>query len=53
MYMKDDKKMYKVVATNKKTKKLVAEYLFDSAKEALKFHSAMVGKGLHSELTRI
>lgn len=44
---------FKVTAKEKNTHKLVAEYIFDSLKEATKFHAAMVGKGYFTVLSRI
>lgn len=44
---------FKVTAKEKNTNKLVAEYIFDSLKEATKFHAAMVGKGYFTVLARI
>ena len=43
---------FKVTAT-KDNNKPVAEYLFESMKEAIKFHSSMVSKGYHTELRRV
>jgi len=42
---------FKVTAT--KGNKLIAEYIFESRKEALRFHSSMVVKGYHTELRRV
>jgi hypothetical protein len=36
---------YKVLALDKETDKMVAEYIFDSLKEAIKFHAEMTVKG--------
>ena len=44
---------YKVLAINKETDKMVAEYIFDSLQEAMKFHAGMVAKGYTSILERI
>tara|TARA_B100000902_G_C26437746_1_gene494582 strand:- start:299 stop:451 length:153 start_codon:yes stop_codon:yes gene_type:complete len=43
---------WKVIALDKDGN-LLASYLFDSMKEAIKFHSGMVGKGYHSEMHRV
>ena len=44
---------YKVLAIDKETDKMVAEYIFDSLKEAMKFHAGMVAKGYTSILERV
>lgn len=44
---------YKVLAIDKETDRIVAEYIFDSLKEAIKFHSGMLGKGYTSILERV
>lgn len=44
---------YKVLAIDKETEKMVAEYIFDSLKEATKFHAGMVAKGYLSVLERV
>lgn len=44
---------FRVTAKEKTTDKLVAEYMFDSLKEAMKFHASMVGKGYHTILERV
>ena len=44
---------YKVLAINKETDKMVAEYIFDSLKEAMEFHAGMVAKGYTSILERV
>lgn len=44
---------YKVLAIDKETDKMVAEYIFDSLKEAIKFHAEMTVKGYLSILERV
>jgi len=44
---------FKVVATEKNSEKVVAEYMFSSLKEATIFHSNMVGRGYHSVMERL
>lgn len=41
----EDTQAFKVLALDKETNKMVAEYLFHSLKEAIKFHSEMTVKG--------
>lgn len=51
-YMKD-KPAYKVLAIERHTDKMVAEYIFESLKEATKFHAQMTAKGYLSIMERI
>ena len=44
---------FKVVAKEKNSKKIVADYLFATLKEATIFHSNMVGRGYHSVMERL
>ena len=44
---------FKVVAIEKDSKKIVADYLFATLKEATIFHSNMVGRGYHSVMERL
>ena len=44
---------FKVVAKEKDSKKIVADYLFATLKEATIFHSNMVGRGYHSVMERL
>jgi len=44
---------FKVLAIDKETDKMVAEYIFESLKEAMKFHAEMTVKGYLSILERI
>lgn len=44
---------YKVISKVKYTNETVAEYIFDTMKEAIAFHSSMVAKGYESVLSRI
>lgn len=44
---------YMVIARKKNKTDIVAEYVFDSMKEAIKFHAAMVGKGYDVVLSRV
>jgi len=44
---------YKVLAIDKETEKMVAEYIFATLREAMKFHAGMVAKGYLSELERV
>jgi len=44
---------YRVIAKVKYTEEIVAEYVFDKMKDAIKFHSDMTGKGYESVLSRI
>jgi hypothetical protein len=48
-----DKSAYKVLAIEKETDKMVAEYIFESLKEAMKFHAQMTAKGYLSIMERI
>ena len=48
-----DQMAFKVTAKEKKTEKIIAEYIFESLKEATKFHASMVGKGYFSVMERI
>ena len=47
LMMKEDKEI------DKETDKMVAEYIFDSLKEAMKFHAQMTVKGYLSILERV
>lgn len=49
----EDLQAYKVLAIDKETDKMVAEYIFDSLKEAMKFHAQMTVKGYLSILERV
>ena len=44
---------WRVIVTDEDKKVLVAEHIFESMKEAIKFHSQMIGKGYHSEMHRV
>ena len=44
---------FKVVAKEKDSKKIVADHLFATLKEATIFHSNMVGRGYHSVMERL
>lgn len=44
---------YKVTASEKDTNKVVAEYIFETLKEAQAFHAGMVIKGYHSILQNL
>jgi|TARA_B100001093_G_scaffold519139_1_gene606700 hypothetical protein len=44
---------WRVIVTDEDKEVLVAEYLFESMKEAIKFHSQMTAKGYHSEMHRV
>lgn len=49
----EDLQAYKVLAIDKETDKMVAEYIFNSLKEAMKFHAQMTVKGYLSILERV
>lgn len=44
---------FKVLVIEKETEKMVAEYMFSTLKEAMKFHASMVVKGYLSILERV
>lgn len=43
---------YKVISEDSNGK-IVAEYIFDSLKEAIKFHAGMIGNGYKSIISRL
>tara|TARA_B100001093_G_scaffold198225_1_gene190525 strand:+ start:1624 stop:1803 length:180 start_codon:yes stop_codon:yes gene_type:complete len=48
-----DQMAFKVTARERKTETIIAEYIFESLKEATKFHASMLGKGYYSNMERI